>query len=186
MGDINIDLLKIEKNENSRNYANSLISSSCKCLINIPTRVNSAALLDHAYTSRLKNILLSGVLVTDISDHYPIFSLISNEGKNYKTEKHITVRDFTAFSKDEFNKTLQEALNENVVSTMSINEQTKIFLNTFSNTVDKLASFRKMTQKEMRHKRISWLTRGILKSIKIKTKCLKIFILVYEVTTPMA
>ena len=25
MGDINIDLLKIEKNENSRNYANSLI-----------------------------------------------------------------------------------------------------------------------------------------------------------------
>ena len=32
MGDINIDLLKIEENENSRNYANSLISSSCKCL----------------------------------------------------------------------------------------------------------------------------------------------------------
>ena len=107
MGDINIDLLKIEKNENSRNYANSLISSSCKCLINILTRVsiNSATLLDHAYTSLLKNILLSGVLVTDISDHYPIFSLISNAGKNYKIDKHITIRDFTAFSKDEFNKT---------------------------------------------------------------------------------
>ena len=129
MDDINIDLLKIEKNENSRNYANSLISSSCKCLINIATRVNinSATLLDHVYTSLLKNILLSGVLVTDISGHYPIFSLISNAGKNYKTEKHITIRDFTAFSKDEFNKTLQKALNENVVSTMSINEQTKIF-----------------------------------------------------------
>ena len=88
IGDINIDLLKIEENENSRNYANSLISSSCKCLINIPTRVNiySATLLVHAYTSLLKNILLSGVLVTDISDHYPIFSLISNAAKNHKTE----------------------------------------------------------------------------------------------------
>ena len=47
--------------------------------------------------------------------------------KNYKTEHHITVRDFTVFGKDEFNKTLPEALNENVVSTMSINEQTEIF-----------------------------------------------------------
>ena len=175
MGDINIYLLKIEKNKNSRNYANSLISSSCKCLISIPTRVNinSATLLDHAYTSLLKNILLSGVLVTDISDHYPIFSLISNAGKNYKTEKHITIRDFTAFSKDESNKTLQEALNKNVVSTMFINEQTKIFLNTFSNTVDKLAPFRKMTQKEKRLKRKPWSMREILKLIKIKNKMFK-------------
>ena len=76
--------------------------------------------------------------MTDVSDHYPNFSLILNAGKNYKTEKHITIRDFTAFRKDEFNKTLQEALNKNVVLTMSINEQNKIFLNTFSNTVDKL------------------------------------------------
>ena len=175
IGDINIDLLKIEKNENSINYANSLISSLCKCLINIPTRVNinSATLLDRAYTSLLKNILISGVLVTDISDHYPIFSLVSNAGKNYTTEKHMTAQGFTAFSKDEFNKALQEALNENVVSAMSINEQTKIFLNTFSNTVDKLAPFRKMTQKEKRLKRKPLLTCGILKSIKIKNKMFK-------------
>ena len=68
MGDINIDLLKIEKNENSRNYANSLISSSCKCLINIPTRVNinSATLLDHAYTSLLKKHFIKW----SISDRY--------------------------------------------------------------------------------------------------------------------
>ena len=55
MRDINIDLLKIETNENSRNYVNFLISSSCKCLINIPTRVNinSATILDHAFPSLL-------------------------------------------------------------------------------------------------------------------------------------
>ena len=68
---------------------------------------------------------------------------------------------------------MQEALNENVVSTMSIDKQTKIFLNTFSNTVDKLAPFRKMTQKEKRLKIKPWLTRGILKSIKIKSKMFK-------------
>ena len=82
------------------------MSGSESLWINIPTRVNinSATLLDHAYTSLLKNISLSGVLVTDVSDHYPIFSQILNAGKNCKTEKHIMVRDFIAFSKNEFNK----------------------------------------------------------------------------------
>ena len=91
MGDIKIDLSEIEKNENARNYVNSLISSWCKCLTNIPTRVNiiGATLLDHAYTSLLNNFIVSGVLVTDISDHYSIFSLISKAGKNYKTKKLI-------------------------------------------------------------------------------------------------
>ena len=46
------------------------------------------------------------------------------------------LRDFTGFGKDEFNKTLQKALNENMISTMSINEQTEIFLNTFSNIIE--------------------------------------------------
>ena len=119
--------------------------------------------------------------MTDILDHYPIFSMISNAGKNYKTEKHYSTRfysfsDFTAFYrfyiKDQFNKTLQEALNEKV-SIMSANEQTKIFLNTFSNSVDKLAPFRKMMQKEKRLKRKPWLTHGILKSIKMKNKMFK-------------
>ena len=114
--------------------------------------------------------------MTDILDHYSIFSLISNAGKNYKTKKQITVRDFTAFGQDEFNKTLQEALNGNVVSTMSINEQTENFLNTFSNTVNKLAPFRKMMQREKRLKRKPWITRGILKSIKIKNKMLRLYI----------
>ena len=67
---------------------------------------------------------------------------------------------------------LCKKLNENLVSTMSIIEQTKIFLNTFSNTLDKLAPFRKMRQKETRLKK-PWLTRGILKSIKIKNKMFK-------------
>ena len=113
-GNINIYLLKIEKTDNARNFVNSPFSSSCKCLINIPTRVsiNSATLLDHAYTSLLNSSIVSWVLVTDISDHFPIFSLISNAGKNYKTKKHIMQRDFTALDKDESNKTMQKTLNE--------------------------------------------------------------------------
>ena len=56
---------------------------------------------------------------------------------------------------------------------MSVNEQTEIFLNTFSNTVNKQAPFRKMMQREKRLKRKPWITCGILKSIKIKNKMFK-------------
>ena len=111
--------------------------------------------------------------MTDISDHLPIFCLISHAGKSYKTDNHIEVRDFTAICKDEFNKTLQKALNDNVVLTMSINKQTEIFLNTFSNNVNKLAPFRKITRREKRLKKKPWITRGILKSIKMKNKMFK-------------
>ena len=81
----------------------SQISSWYKCLINIPTRANNnlTTLLDHAYTSLLNNSMVSGALVTDISDHYLIFSLISSAGKNYKAVKHIMIPDFTAIDKDE-------------------------------------------------------------------------------------
>ena len=88
--------------------------------------------------------------MTNILDYYSIFSLISNAKKITKQKNISRYEDFTAFEKDEFNKTLQEALNENVLSTMSINEQIEILLNTFANTIDKLAPFRKMTQKEKR------------------------------------
>ena len=42
-------------------------------------------------------------------------------------QKNIMLRDLTAFGKDEFSKTLPEALNENMISSMSGNEQLKFF-----------------------------------------------------------
>ena len=68
-----IDLFQI------RNYANDLLSCSLKCLICQPTRIckNSKTLIDHIYSNNMSNIVTSGIMCSDISDHQPIFVIAS-------------------------------------------------------------------------------------------------------------
>ena len=95
MGNLNIDLLQIGKNQNSRNYANSLINFSCKCLIDISTRVTMelAALLDHVYTSLLDNFIVSGVLSQISRTSIQFFSAIMNSMNNNKSDKFLKIRE---------------------------------------------------------------------------------------------
>jgi len=74
---LNLNLLAIQTNDTIRIYANTLISCSCKCIINKPTRISmsSKRLLDHIYTNDLTNVMKKGILVTDISDRLGTFAL---------------------------------------------------------------------------------------------------------------
>ena len=79
IGDININLLKISKNDAIRRYASMLISCNCRCLIDIPTRfcTSTSTLIDHIYTNDKMNPTASGILTTfDLSDRYGIFTII--------------------------------------------------------------------------------------------------------------
>ena len=76
VGDFNVDLMKITNKHAIRRYANMLLSCNCRCLIDVPTRVNSSSntFIDHIYTNSKKKSLKSGVLSNiDISDHCSIF-----------------------------------------------------------------------------------------------------------------
>ena len=84
IGDININLLKISKNDAIRRYASMLVNCNCRCLINVPTRfcASSSALIDHIYTNDKMNPTASGVRTTsDLSDHNGIFTIISDDKK---------------------------------------------------------------------------------------------------------
>ena len=99
MGDFNIDLLKISNNETIRQYANTLLRSMCKCLIDLPTRVTtiSKTLIDHIYSNDTKSRINSGILVTDISDHFPVFAIISKMKPLSNKLAHYYVRDMNKF-----------------------------------------------------------------------------------------
>ena len=63
-----------------------LISCNCQCPINIPTRLcaSTSTLIDHIYTNDKMNPTALEVLTTsDLSDHYGIFTIIS-EGTDKK------------------------------------------------------------------------------------------------------
>ena len=78
LGDFNIDLSRIREYNNTRNYADNLLSCSVKCVIDQPTRVTaySKTLLDHIYVNSRQQNVSGGIAVSDISDHFPTFAVI--------------------------------------------------------------------------------------------------------------
>ena len=74
-GDLNIDLLKHESHNSTRNFLD--MTYSLGPLIDKPTRITdtSATLIDNIFTNELHHNLTSGILFNDISDHLPIFAL---------------------------------------------------------------------------------------------------------------
>ena len=75
LGDFNINLLDMSSQINS--FVDTMLSYSYSPLISKATRITSesATLLDNIYTNNPTNVLKSGIFVTDISDHYPVFAL---------------------------------------------------------------------------------------------------------------
>ena len=79
MGDYNIDLLKHYTHNPTSEFLDLMFSNSFIPLINKPTRVThtTATIIDNIFTNKYENDnkYMTGILTTDISDHYPIFHI---------------------------------------------------------------------------------------------------------------
>ena len=75
-GDFNIDLLKLQDRQIIREYLECIISHGLCPVLTLPSRIaqNSATLIDNVF-SNVHNKLShnSGILETNISDHFPYF-----------------------------------------------------------------------------------------------------------------
>ena len=74
-GDFNIDILKHKSEDGCSQFVNSLASSGVFPCISLPTRItsHSATLIDNFVCNDPSCIESSGVMISDISDHLPIF-----------------------------------------------------------------------------------------------------------------
>ena len=82
MGDFNINLLNSEKHVKTSEFLENMYSFSFFPLIHKPTRVtkHTATLIDNIFCKNsIQNNSYNGILYTDISDHFPIFTI--NLGK---------------------------------------------------------------------------------------------------------
>lgn len=79
LGDININLFNTEICSITNDYYQTMTSYSFYPTILKPTRItnHTATLIDHCFTNDMEHTLYSGILVTDISDHLPIFLIIN-------------------------------------------------------------------------------------------------------------
>ena len=86
-GDFNINLLNYAHNSLTADFTNSLFSYLFYPVISKPTRITSrsATLIDNIFTNCLNTNMKSGILVTDISDHFCVFSLSNFKLQNQKS-----------------------------------------------------------------------------------------------------
>ena len=74
MGDFNIDL-KFRTHEKTNDFINSMITKGYLPLITKPTRITaqSATLIDHIYSNYTHHNYESGIVISDVADHFGTF-----------------------------------------------------------------------------------------------------------------
>ena len=109
MGDINIDLLKSETCRFSHDFLLALQSCYLIPTIDKPTRVynDSATLIDNIFVNIPDQVLMSGNVVSDISDHFSQFCILQTI-KDKHVIKKSKIRDFSNFSAKLFNDELSK------------------------------------------------------------------------------
>ena len=84
-GDFNIDLLKHETHNNTKQCLDTMHSLG----LYTPTRItdSSTTLIDNIFTNELHFNLTSGIMFNDISDHLPIFALCEYNISRYNVKE---------------------------------------------------------------------------------------------------
>ena len=78
LGDFNINLFKSETHSPTEDFLNQLYSSYFYPTISKPTRITdkSATLIDNIQFNSLNYETKTGILFTEISDHFPVFQIV--------------------------------------------------------------------------------------------------------------
>lgn len=169
MGDFNIDLLKRETHDDTDHFLNIMYTHSLLPNINKPTRIThkTATLIDNIFSSIncSNDTDLSGILVTDISDHYPIYH-INNKVIIKPSSNRITKRDFSQRNIQNFSSQVQQT---DWTPTLNSNNPQESFsyiynsINSHFNTCFPVISFKAGYRSKK-----PWLSAGLKNSIAKK------------------
>ena len=163
MGDFNLDLLKLGSNTFIDRFAELLYSYSFYSVIESPTRIqsSSASLIDNIFTN-YGNHMSCGILISDVSDHLPIFTILtslhipnSNEPSTCIKKRIINESNLHLFSSKlcgiQWNLDYQE----------NVDQMYNSFIRTFLKLYDECFPI-KSAHKKMQFKK-QWITHDLLK-----------------------
>ena len=142
-GDLNFNLLDYSTNKKVKSFVDTLLQHSLLPTINKPTRVTkkSATLIDNIITNIFnhQSNFDTGIIETDISDHFPTFLICDDADCDYNSSPTTTIfkRTINERSMINFHKSLQEANRELVAHTNNVNNAYDTFLHIFSKLYDK-------------------------------------------------
>ena len=173
MGDFNVNLLNCENHIPSSEFLELFYSNNFFPLINKPTRVStsSATLIDNIFYNDIENPkILKGILYTDISDHFPIFT-IDYSFSEVASPTYIRGRNYCEKNKNSF-KSRMDATNWNcVLQNDDASNAFTLFHKTFSDIYTEC--FPIECKKVGYKNRTQWLTPALKKSISRKNLLFK-------------
>uniref|UniRef100_A0A8C7YP82 Reverse transcriptase domain-containing protein n=1 Tax=Oryzias sinensis TaxID=183150 RepID=A0A8C7YP82_9TELE len=138
-----------------------------------PSRITNqcVTLIDNIFTNDIENKTVNGLLINDISDHLPVFTVYDDNYRNYEFNKSTQFRrvkneeSIHAFKNDLLAQSWDEIYNKQCV-----NEAYESFLKKFESLFDKncpIKAFRIKTN----YSQCPWVTKGLQNACK-KKNCL--------------
>ena len=140
VANLNLNLIDYQSNSEVRHFVNLIFQHSLFPIVNKLTSVteNDATLIDYIITNSFAHQEnLTGILKTDISDYFPIFT-ISMKHRFDSSDKKVTIRKrvINAESTQEFRDILSELDQRNLHSISNPNNAYKYFFKIFSGLYD--------------------------------------------------
>ena len=174
-GDLNLNLLNHKTHRETGQYLDILLENGLLPLITLPTRIanRSATLIDHISTNIKDDNYDTGIITSDISDHFPIFYIKHFqdiiEEKNSTIKRNINEYSMLAFKNLLENHNWSNIL-ENDCPEMAFENFFQIIDNYFEKSFPELVS--KAQKKRIKHN--PWMSNSILISRKKKERLFRI------------
>lgn len=170
MGDMNIDLLKCDNHSKTNEYLDNVITHGFLPVITKPTRIcsSTATLIDHIYTNDISSTHHSGIIITDVADHFGTFLITQNKKQRHRAAI-VQTRSFSQANiqifKDNLAKLNFQFINGIECPNVAYNE----FIKLYSTLFNKSFPLRNSISSNFM-KREPWFTIGLLTSSRTKAK----------------
>ena len=137
-GDFNLDLLKYETELKINEFLTTFFDHNMFPLIDRPTRItsHSATLLDNIFTNVFDNKIKSGIFVSDITDHYPIYQITSSLSIKSHPDRLKYNRSFSHCNMRSFVNRVELADWSHVINENSVNQAYTLFVDKLTHIYD--------------------------------------------------
>jgi hypothetical protein len=168
-GDINLDVLHYNDNDNVAEYIDLLFSFGLLQVVTKPTRVSchSATLIDHVLTNVSTSEHKTVVITSKLSDHFPIIHFLNNF-KQSKSQDFISSRDLSQNNIDRFCNNLANLDWSNVTDSNDPQSAYNFFCDTFLGLYDIHFPVQRKPFNRNFHGLEKWMSSGILTSRREK------------------
>ena len=164
VGDFNIDLLKLNLQDDVNNYYNHLTNPFFAPYILQPTRPKSKTLIDNIFLNTMENCSYSGNITIQLSDHLFQFVLLEGYFHDIHPKKLIIKeRNYENFNERELLETVQN-LNIEEILCLSHKDPNIFITNLYNNInylLDEFAPYKKLQKHEIILKTKPWINKEI-------------------------